>query len=113
MGDGHGRRDPAPNIERTHHGNPAWVKCCDQLIRDLVRDRLMKTALVSVGPQVQLEGLEFNAPLIRDVGDRDRRKIRLTRHRANVGELWADALDLEVASRTGVRKCLDFSRSLS
>jgi len=109
MGHRHGRRDPASHIERTDNSDPTWVKCSDQVICNLVCNRLVKSPLISVGPQVQLEGLEFDAPLIRHVCNRDRGEIRLTRHRADIGELRADALDLKVSTRIGVRERLNLS----
>jgi hypothetical protein len=49
----------------------------DEIVKNPVRDRFMKSALVAKGPKIELQTLEFNAPLISNAVDGHRCEIWL------------------------------------
>ena len=53
----------------------------------------MKIAVVAETEEVELQGLTLDHTPFRDVGNRDRRKIRLSRNRTETRELRAIELD--------------------
>src|SRR5262249_31662829 len=80
--------------------------CGNEIIQDLVRDPLVKRAVISILLQIELQRLQLDAVGIRNVGDGQRSEIGLAGQRTERGEFRADRLDRIVALRKRVRKCL-------
>ena len=57
----------------------------DQLVQDLVRDRLVKVPFVAERPEIQLERLELQAEGVRHVANADDGEVGLSRPRAEAG----------------------------
>jgi hypothetical protein len=53
----------------------------DEIVKNPVRDSLVKSALVAKGPKIELQALEFNAPLIGNAVNCHGCKIWLPRER--------------------------------
>lgn len=98
------RGDPPSDIEFADDLHPARGAGGHQVIEDLIDDLLEVGAFVPVGPQVELEGFEFEAELIGNVTDLDHREVRLARLGAEAGELRAFAIDFIVPIRLRIRK---------
>src|SRR5262249_8181534 len=87
VGDGHLRLDPAANEPVAHHGERARGKRSNQVVADPVGHCLVERALVPVAPEVELEALQLDAALVRDVADLELREVRLPGQRTETGEL--------------------------
>jgi hypothetical protein len=84
----------------------------DQVIQDLVGDRLMERALVPVAPEIELEAFQLHAELIGYVRDADRREIRLTGLGAKTREFRTIHLNIVFAARIRILEDLKFFRGL-
>ena len=66
----------------------------------------MEMAVIAKRPKVELERLQFDTKLIRDVGNFDVSEVRLPSHWAYTGKLWAEKFDNIIPLRLGVGKGL-------
>ena len=64
-----------------------WLAGRDQVIENPVGHVLVKGALIAERPDVQLQGLEFDAQLVRDIFKVQGGKVRLAGFWAQAGEL--------------------------
>jgi hypothetical protein len=85
--------DVPPDVEVSDDRHFPGVQKSHKVIQDHIADVLMEDALVAKLVDVELQALEFNAPVLRNVGDVKARKIREARSRAQTSELWGGELD--------------------
>ena len=76
----------------------------DEIIQDPIGDGLGERAGISEGVKIKLEGLAFDALLLRSVANSDRGKVGLTCDRAERGEFRSRKSDLEWAIWLGIGK---------
>src|SRR3954462_10104557 len=88
-GRGDRRADAATNRELAEDGHPARSAGADQIVEDLVGDRLVEDAFVAKIDQVVFERFQLEAPAIGHVDDDDLAEIGKPRHRTDGGELGA------------------------
>ena len=67
----------------------------------------MKGSLVAIGPEVEFQGLQFDASLGGRVGNSNRREVRLAGPGAQTGELRTFETDLVISARPGIREDLE------
>src|SRR5262245_16123040 len=79
--------EPTPRLPVRDDGQLPRLQRVAEVVANPVRRRLEEDALVAIGVEVELERLQFDAGLVRDVADRDARKIRMPRHRTHGREL--------------------------
>lgn len=79
----------------------------DEVIEDPIDDCLVEVPFIAVGPQIKFQGLQFNAFLIRDIIDRDGRKVRLSCFGAHATKFRTGETDFVIALRLRVWKSLD------
>ena len=72
---GHGGRDAAACRKRADHGDPPRLAGRDQVIEDLISDRLVEDAAVAEVDQLILQRLQLDAPIGRHIGDPDRAEV--------------------------------------
>src|ERR1043165_4320551 len=89
---------PAAHRKIPSYREPSWPQCRDQVVGDLIHDRLVENALVAERKEIELQTFHLDAELIRDVGNNDRRKIGLTSDGADAGEFGECEFDGVVAS---------------
>lgn len=97
MRDGNDGVDAAADIEVGDQLHGAGLAGLDEVVQDPVRDRLMKVALVPEGPEVEFERFQLDAQLVRDIGERQGREVRLAGLRAEAGKLRTGHVDLVIA----------------
>src|SRR5687768_4307600 len=119
------RLDPAPEIEIPDDPHPSRRCSSSKVVEYPVDDPLIEDPVVSEAPQIELETLELDAELSRNVGDSNDPEIRrptfqlreLLRIRlysaewTERSELVAVHVDLVVAIRIRVRERLEQLRS--
>lgn len=94
--------NPSSDVEVTFNFHLPGLKTLDEIVQDRIGDRLVKRSGLPIGPEIQLQALQFHAKLIRYIADPDRREIWLTRFGANAGELGTLHGDLVIAPRIRV-----------
>ena len=82
-----GQGDPAARREFRGHDRFTRRACAHEIIENPVRDRLVESALVAIGSEVELQRLALDAKRIGDVFDGDLREIHLAGDRAERGEI--------------------------
>jgi hypothetical protein len=98
----HGRVDATPHVEFRRDAQEARLAGVDQIGEDLVGDGLVKSAPVAVRPQVELEGLEFDAGDVGHILDVDGGKVRLAGLGAEASKFRHPHTDGIVTGYTGV-----------
>src|SRR3989304_8351260 len=103
-------RDPdtAANGEGAADATPAGIERRHQIVEDRIGDVLMEDAFVAIRPQIELERFRLENLRSGDVLYRDRGEVRLTRGRADAGELVALQADQVVPLRIVVGGGLEF-----
>ena len=89
--------DAAADVEVAFDVEVARVERGDEIVGDPVRDRLVERPFVAIRPEIELQRLQLDALLVRDVADADRGEVRLRRHRTEAGELRRLEGDLVIA----------------
>ncbi len=89
--------DPASGVEVGFDLHPARGKSAYQVIQDRVGDVLVKNALVPVTLEIELQTFQLDAFFVGSVGNRERRKVGLTRLWADRGELRTTNLDAVIS----------------
>ena len=107
--DGDGRGDAAADEEVTGHLDPAWQAGSDQIVEDLIRDRLVEGTLIAVGPEVEFQRFGLQATLARDVLELEVCKIGLTREWTEACELGAIESNRVVPQRLWVLEGLELT----
>ena len=79
----------------------------NEVVEDLVGQRLVEHTLVAVFVQVVLQGLQLDAGLIGRVDDPDLAKVGETGFGAHRSELWTTDGDLVVTFGSWIWKCLE------
>src|SRR5687767_6470306 len=103
-------RDAAARGEIADHGHAARRAGLDQVVKNLVGDRLIENSLVTELEQIVFERLELDAARVGDVTDADHTEVgqsRLWTHRRELGTVDRD---LELALGAWVRKGLECRR---
>jgi len=80
-----------------------------QVGQDVVGDFFVESAVIAVAPHIHLQAFELNALLVRDVVNREVRKVGLAGEGAKAGELWDLELDDVVALRCRVVKHVEYA----
>ena len=83
------RVDAAADVEVGHHLDEVRLERRDEVVEDPVGHRLVKDALVPIGPQVEFEALQLNTAVFRYIPDPDGGEVGLAGHGADAGELRA------------------------
>jgi hypothetical protein len=101
--DGDDRLDVAAHLEVTDDLDPTWLRRGHEVVEDLVDDRLVKSVLVTIVVQVELERPELDDQLIGHVPQVDRRKVGIARAWTEAGKLRAAQFNqvITVGSRIG------------
>lgn len=102
--------DAAARCEFAPYFNEARVHQLDQVVHDDIHTILVEITMVAEAEQVQLERFALHHFHIRNVADIDRRKVRLTRNRAQASELRTVEFYKIIAVRMLVIKVLQDSR---
>ena len=103
----HRRGDAAARREVSDDDHPARREQRDQIVEDLVGDRLIEDAAIAEVVEVVLERLQLDTSRIGHVGDADFAEIGHSGLRADRGELRAADGDLVVAFRSRVGEGLE------
>lgn len=103
------RRNAAPDVELGFDCHLPGLDRCNEVFEDLVSDGLMKVPFVSIGPEVELEGLQLNDRRSGPVPDRERCEVGLSRSRAEAGEFGTDHGHFIVPLRIRVWNGLEFA----
>ncbi len=96
--------DATAYVEVRVDAHEARVSRRHQVGQDLIGDRFVKRALIAVGPEVQLQRLQFEARLVRYILDFDGGKVGLSSERAQAGEFRGVDVNRVVALGIGVVK---------
>ena len=86
MAGGHDRLDVAADVEIPDHLDLPGVQELDEVVQYPVGDVLVEDMLVAKAVDVELEGLQFHAPLVGNVFNVDGREIGETTAWTNAGE---------------------------
>src|SRR5450755_3431969 len=107
----HGQSDSAARRKFRGHGRFARRARLHKIVENAVCDRFIEGALVSVGSEIKLQRLAFDAERLWHVLDYDLGKVSLTRHRTERSEIRRFKTNSIIASRR-IRKSLElrFSR---
>src|SRR3990172_11489189 len=108
-----GDPDTAANREGAADATPARVERRHQIVEDRVGDVLVEDAFVAIRPQIELERFRLEDLRSGDVLYRDGGEVRLTRGRADAGELVALQADQVVPLRIVVGEGLEFLGGLA
>lgn len=81
-----GRENAPAHVELGGQAHESWSRSSDQIIENLIRNRLVKRTLVTVRPDIQLEALEFYAFAIGNIIKVQSGKIGLTGFGTKTGE---------------------------
>ena len=106
------RMDAAAHVEVAHHRHFARPARRDEVVENPIDHRLMKRAFIAIGPKIKFQSFEFDAALIRHVGDFDGGEIGLAGFRADAGKFRTLHVDFIVALRPRIGKSVDlFARA--
>ena len=86
----------AANGKIACYGHPFRLHRRHEIVEDLVDNRFIENALIAVGEEIEFQAFHFDAESSGRVSHRDRREIRLTRDRANAGELRENEFNLVI-----------------
>lgn len=98
--------DSPAHVESALHDHLAGRNGGDEVIQDEIGDRFVKMALVPESPEIEFEGLEFDAKFMGHIVHPYRREVWLSCFRTHTGELRALEIDLVVSPWSGIRKGL-------
>src|SRR4051812_27982797 len=105
----HGGEDSTSDIEPRRQFEVARFGCGNQVVEDAVRNGLMKGPLIAIGPYIEFEGFQFDASLVRDVVQKQSRKIRLPCLWTQAAELRNFHMNKVVTLRTWIWKRLQLA----
>ena len=88
----------AAHIELGGQAHEARLGGCHQVIQNAVGDGFVKGALVAEGPDIELETLQFDTGLIRNIVQIERGEVRLAGFRAQAGEFRDFHVNMEIAA---------------
>lgn len=100
------------NVEGTRDAEPSRRTSGDQIVENLIGDRLVKVPLLAEGPEIEFERLELDTELIGNVFNVNAREVGLTRLGADTRELRAIEVDRVFSARVGIWECLEFAGRL-
>jgi hypothetical protein len=95
----HCESDSTPGGELRGDVRLARSTCFHKIVQNAVGDRFVEGTRVSIRSQIKLEGLAFDAELIRHIIDVDPGKIGLTRDRTNGSEIIRFKMNPVVSAR--------------
>ena len=104
--------NPTTNIEFCAQSHEARLAGLDQIVEYLVGDVLVEGTLIAKRPDIQLEGFQFDAVLVRYVFQEQRGEIRLAGFRAQAAKLRRTNTDGVVPVRMRVGKGLEMLAGL-
>src|SRR5688500_14306888 len=107
-----GREDAAAHVPAGGEPHEARLRGGHQVVQDAVGDGLVEGALVAVRPDVELEALQLDAGLLRDVVEGEDREVRLAGLGAQAGEFRDRHVDQEIAARLRVGEGLEILAGL-
>jgi len=107
MCNGNNGVDTASDVEVGNQLHGAGLASLDEVVQDPVRDRLVEVALVPEGPEVEFERFQLDAQLVRDIGERQGREVRLAGLWAEAGKLRTGHVDLVIAPGLRIGKGFD------
>jgi uncharacterized repeat protein (TIGR01451 family) len=94
--------DAAAHVELGGQPHEARIGGPHQIVEDAVGDVLVEVAFLAERPHVQLEALQFDAALVRDVVQIQGGEVRLAGLRAQAGEFGDFHVDVVIPIRLGV-----------
>ena len=100
----HAGKDAAANIEFCGQAHESGLRGRNKVIKNAVGHGLMESTLVAIGPDIQFEAFELDAPLVCDVIEVERGKIRLAGLRAQAGKLRNLHANQKIALRIRIRE---------
>ncbi len=94
--------DAAAHVPLGRDAHEAGRQCAHEVVQDFVGHGFVEFAFVAEAPGVELEALELDAELVRNIVDHQHGKVRLAGHRAQAGEFWHLDMDLEIPPGAGI-----------
>ncbi|KFB67460.1 MAG: hypothetical protein CAPSK01_003220 [Candidatus Accumulibacter vicinus] len=94
----------ATHVEARRQSHVARLRGACQIVQDAVGDFLVKAASVAEGPDIELQALEFDTGLVRNVIEKQGRKIRLAGFWAQTGEFRDFHVNMEIPLRRRIGK---------
>jgi len=107
----HDCRNAAAWRKRRGERDLSRAETADKIVENLIRHAFVKNALVAELLQVQFEAFEFNAPLVRDVAERERPEVGLTGFRTDRCEFGTHNFDDVIPVRCWIWK--DFKQFIN
>ena len=98
--------DAAAHVEFCRETHETRLSSSNQIIQNAVGHVFVEMAFLTERPHVQLEAFQFNAILVGDVIQDQRGEIRLAGFRTQAGEFRNFHVDVVIALRLRVGKCL-------
>ena len=89
------------------HDRFARSACFHKIVKNAVRDRFVKRALIPIRSEIKLERLTFDAKAVRHVIDIDSGKIRLTCDWTNRSEIVRFEMNSVIPTGRGIRESLE------
>src|SRR5438445_13534009 len=99
-------KNSPPHVNPGSEEDKARCEQGDQVVADTVCNRFVESALVAIGPDVELEAFQLHALAVRHVVEKQRREVRLPGSRAQAGELRDLHTDQIVVARAWIGKTL-------
>ncbi len=84
----------------------------DKVVQNRIDHRFVENPFIPIREEIELQTLHFDARLVWNVPNRDRRKVRLTRDRADARELRKHEFDLIIALGPRIRERFEDRRRL-
>ena len=97
----------AADREIADDGHPPRLARGDEVVEDLVGDRLEEDAAIAELDHVVLQRLQLDTAIAGHVSDADFAEVGQARLRTDRGELGAADRDLELALGPGIGECLE------
>ena len=108
-----GRMDAAADVEVPDHRHGLGMAGAHEIIENLIDNRLVKCAFITIGPKIQFERFQLDAQRLRNITDADGGEIRLAGSRTDASELRTFHVDFIVSLGTGVREGFQLFARLS
>ncbi len=106
VGSGDVGADAATRRECGHQLDRTRLENLNQIIENAIGDSLIEHPLIAKSLQIKLETLQFDAPFIRYISQRECRKIWLSRLRTDRSELGTNRLNGVVSLRRWILESL-------
>jgi len=100
------RIDTTPNIKISSNSHEAWLRGLYQVIQNTICNILMKPALLSERPHIELQRFKLYTQFIRNILNQNSGEVRLPRLRTKTSKLRHVYPYCEITPWVGVNKCV-------